>query len=43
MALNAQRPPDYLPVDYDQVAVDIKNLYRASKEKDEVWFVKLVL
>ena len=36
MALNAQRPPDYLPVDDNQVAVDIENLYRASKKKDEV-------
>jgi annexin A7/11 len=36
MALNAQRPPDHLPVDDKQVAVDIENLYRASKKKDEV-------
>ena len=38
MALNGQRPPDYLPVDHKLVADDIEALHQASKRKDEVSF-----
>ena len=36
MALNAQRPPDHIPVDHNQVAVDIEALHHASKHHEEV-------
>ena len=38
MALNAQRPPDHIPVDYSKVGVDIETLYQASKKKEEVCY-----
>ena len=39
MALNGQRPPEYLPVDHKLVDEDIETLNKASKKKDEVYFI----
>ena len=36
MALNAQRPPDTLPVDPKQVAADVETLHSAAKKREEV-------
>ena len=36
MALNAQRPPDTLPVDPKQVAADVATLHSAAKKREEV-------
>ena len=43
MALNAQRPPDHIPVDYSKVGVDIETLYQASKKKEEVCYFILFI
>ena len=43
MALNAQRPPDHIPVDYSKVGVDIETLYQASKKKEEVCYFIIVI
>ena len=43
MALNAQRPPDHIPVDYSKVGVDIETLYQASKKKEEVCYFTIVI
>lgn len=31
MALNAQRPPDNLPVDFAQVTADVETLYKSGQ------------
>ena len=36
MALNAQRPPDTLPVDPKQIAADVETLHSAAKKREEV-------
>ena len=36
VALNAQRPPDTLPVDPKQVAADVETLHSAAKKREEV-------
>lgn len=38
MALNGQRPPDHLPVNYTEVEADIETLHHASKKKEEVCY-----
>ncbi|KAF8167211.1 hypothetical protein B0H34DRAFT_680827 [Crassisporium funariophilum] len=43
MALNAQRPPDHLPVDHAQVTADIEKLYTGSKKKDELAFCEVLI
>ena len=43
MALNAQRPPDHLPVDHVEVASDIETLHHASKKKEEVCYYLYII
>lgn len=43
MALNAQRPPDTLPVDPKQVAVDVETLHSAAKKREEIPFCEVLI